>query len=170
MQEKAASRPIGPLWRVWDTLTSQASCRWLGWLTLGTRHIGAALDDSATSRLIRSRIARYSQTRDSDLRHLERYVLDMPNHFGTDLDQLSRVRSSSSSASWVSAASVAARSCPDCMPRQTVAGEPGYPRSRGRTVSSTSPRSSLRESTVPPYLFDCKIERSACTARTGSSR
>ena len=44
-----------------DTLTSAASRRWLGWQTVGTRHIGDALDDSAASRLIRSRIARYSR-------------------------------------------------------------------------------------------------------------
>ena len=47
-----------------DTLTSAASRRWLGWQTVGTRHIGDALDDSAASRLIRSRIARYPPAAD----------------------------------------------------------------------------------------------------------
>ena len=40
-------------------MTSAASRRRLGWQVVGNRHIGVALGDSAASRRIRSRIARY---------------------------------------------------------------------------------------------------------------
>ena len=59
------SRFIGSRRRAWgDTLTSAASRRWLGWQAVGNRHIGAALGDSAASRRIRSRIARYPPAAD----------------------------------------------------------------------------------------------------------
>ena len=87
-QEKAVSRPIGPLRRVWGHIDISGLSLMVGladgWHPSYRRCPRRQRGESSNPFEGRS----VQPTRNRHLCHLENHVLGMPNHFGPDLDQL----------------------------------------------------------------------------------
>ena len=87
-QNKQFRRPIGPLRRVWGHIDISGLSLMVGladgWHPSYRRCPRRQRGESSNPFEDRS----VQPTRDRHLRHLEGYVLGMPNHFGPDLDQL----------------------------------------------------------------------------------